>query len=452
LRIARTISEGHLSVDSWGELWNKSTLKALLLPGGALLAAAALLLQTRILPLPAAAVDFYYFAVFAAGILLAWRFHSSRVFFGLVTLFLTHRTLLFFSAGRPVHSGPGRIALEAIALLLPINFVMLSWFRELGLTVAAIFPRLGVLFIQSVFVAVICRPSETTAPSFLHPQLIAAQLFHWTRLPQIGWLAFAAALIVLFFRFLLYRKPVESGLLWSLLAAFAALEAGGIGAIATAYIATGALILTGSIIENSYVLAYHDELTSLPGRRAFNDALLRLKDPYTIAAVDIDHFKAFNDNYGHETGDEVLRMVAAKLARVGGGGLAFRVGGEEFSILFPGERMKEALPHLETLRLEIESSSFRVRKLHDRRRAPHPGLDRRKPSRRKSSQLRSVPRSSGDLSVTVSIGVADPSGRNLEIEQVIQAADKALYRAKKAGRNRVESAGSERTRAKRSIA
>jgi len=98
------------------------------------------------------------------------------------------------------------------------------------------------------------------------------------------------------------------------------------------------VLAAGSIVETSYLLAYHDELTTLPSRRAFHDALLRLEAPYSIAMVDIDHFKRCNDTYGHDTGDQVLRMVASRLARVSGGGQAYRCGGEEFAILFSGKR------------------------------------------------------------------------------------------------------------------
>src|SRR4029077_13648145 len=94
---------------------------------------------------------------------------------------------------------------------------------------------------------------------------------------------------------------------------------------------------------------------------------LRLEDSYAVAVVDIDHFKKFNDTYGHETGDQVLRLVAAKLATVTGGGRAYRVGGEEFSILFPGKSVREVLPHLELLRSVIEGSQFHVRGGHERR-------------------------------------------------------------------------------------
>jgi diguanylate cyclase (GGDEF)-like protein len=439
------------------DLGSKGTLKSLFVPGGILLLAAVVLLSSGFLSVSAAAVDFYYYATLAAGILLAWRFHSSRVLFALIMLLLAHRAMEFFSGGHAVSAGPGRIAFEAIAFLLPLNFIILALGRERGLSIPAVTPRLVLLFLESVFVAVICRPGETVSPALLRMAFLNRSLFHWTKIPQLALLAFVAAFVVLLARLLLYRKPVESGLFWSLVAVFLALQANATERIATAYWATAGLLLVASIIENTYVLAYHDELTSLPARRAFNEALLRLEAPYSVAVVDIDHFKKFNDTYGHDTGDQVLGMVASRLARVGGGGQAFRVGGEEFSILFPGKSVKEVVPHLEALRTVIEDSSFRVRSTPERRSAPR-GAGRRIEDKKggpRRARPRNVPAetSFSGLSVTVSIGVAEPGPKMRDVEQVIQAADKALYRAKKAGRNQVETANETRGRvAKRSIA
>jgi diguanylate cyclase (GGDEF)-like protein len=261
-------------------------------------------------------------------------------------------------------------------------------------------------------------------------------------------MAFALAALVLLIRFLLFRKPAESGLLWALAASFLSLRFGGAGRIPDAYFATAASILTLSLIEASYLLAYHDELTALPSRRAFRESLLRLQAPYSIAMVDIDHFKRCNDTYGHDTGDQVLRLVASRLARVGGGGQAYRCGGEEFAVVFPGKSTREVMDHLEQLRAAIESSSFRLR-AKDRRQEAR-GPDRRNaptPARTRGG-VRQLPAAAlpTELSVTASIGVASASQEPTSVEEVINAADKALYRAKAAGRNRIETASAPRRR------
>jgi len=480
--------------------WSPKTFKSLILPGALFLVAACIVFQGAFGSIPSSVVHFYFYSIFAAGILLAWRFHSSRILFALCTVFLAQRALEFFSSGRPTTAGPGRIALEAVSLLLPLNFIAFSVFRERGLGFPAILPRMALLFFESVFVAVICRPGEIVGPAFLHSRFLGRM--SWTPLPSLALLAFMAALAVLFVRLVLYRKPTESGLLWALLATFLAFQVGAVGPAATAYLATAGLILISSIIENSYFLAYHDELTSLPARRAFNDALLRLEEPYAVAVVDIDHFKNFNDTHGHETGDQVLRLVAGKLAGVTGGGRAYRVGGEEFSILFPGKSAKDVMPHLELLRTVVEVSTFRVRggeerrgaartqksrppdssagdsqnqdsrsqdpsnqetrsqdaqgqdfRSHERRSSERRARSRRPPSPRKRARPVTSQAGNQQISVTVSIGAAEPSGRYRSVEQVLQAADQALYRAKQGGRNRVEFSSAPRAaRLKRNIA
>jgi GGDEF domain-containing protein len=178
---------------------------------------------------------------------------------------------------------------------------------------------------------------------------------------------------------------------------------------------------------------------------------VQVEPPYTLAAVDIDHFKSVNDTYGHDTGDEVLSLVAAKLANATGGGQAYRVGGEEFSILFPGKTVAEVLPDLENLRREIEQSGFRLRG-RDRRMSPR-GPDRRTAAQKKSPRRKAISSSPpGYLRVTVSIGVAEPTAKNPTFEEVIDLADQALYRAKQGGRNRVEIAASTRARGKKKAA
>ena len=175
-------------------------------------------------------------------------------------------------------------------------------------------------------------------------------------------------------------------------------------------------------------MAFRDELTGLPGRRALDERLKATGRSYAVAMVDVDHFKKFNDTHGHDVGDQVLKLVASRLAGVGGGGIAFRYGGEEFTILFPGKDADEALPHLEQLRADIAGYRMALR-APDRPRRTRSGKRRRGASGGTKS-----------LSVTVSIGVAARTPRHDEPEAVIKAADRALYRAKRGGRNRVEAA------------
>lgn len=415
---------------------NHKTWKAWLVPGGAVLVAAVTLVNSSLFAQGASSLSFYYVAVFAAGLLLAWRFNSSRILFSLLTLLLAHCAVVFFSDGS-LHNGPGRMAVTLAALLVPLNFIVFAATRERGLIIAGVAPRFGLLFLESVAVAVLCRPENSPAPIHSHN---AASVPLWTLT------ALAAAVVVFVRRYLQTHKPIEPGFAWSMAMVFLWLEFAPIGKASDAYVASAALIIAASLIETSYVLAYHDELTGIRGRRAFNEALLSLDQQYAIAIVDIDHFKQFNDTYGHDVGDQVLCMVASRINKVEGGGHAFRCGGEEFAVIFRDTSAKDAFEHLESLRQMIQDSSFRVRgderrtsaqqEEADRRQA----ADRRRPAKKKApaaSPLRQ-PSPTDGLSVTVSIGVAEPSTRYRQPEQVIQAADQALYRAKQRGRNRVE--------------
>jgi diguanylate cyclase (GGDEF)-like protein len=418
------------------ELLTKRTVKSVLLPGGAILLAPVLLLRTDWVSLSPSGVTFFYYAVFIAAALLAWRFHSTRILFSAVVLLLGHRAVEFFAQGRIVSVGPGRVAFEAVALLIPLNFILLTLFPERGSEDRTLGWFLALLFFESVFVAATSRPGQPV-PGFLHWSLIPS--YHW-RVPQPALLVFLAALCLLLVRMFQHHRAIDSGMFWSLVATWLGFQVGGAGKIGSAYFGTAALVLASSIIENSYSLAYQDELTGLASRRAFNDALLRLKPPYAIAAVDIDHFKRINDNFGHDSGDQVLRLVASRLARVTGGGEAFRVGGEEFTILFPARNAKEVADHLELLRMNIESSSFRVRTGRERRKAPREAERRTTGTRRtKRRPAQSTDAQPGAVSMTVSIGIAESQPR-LRAEEVIQQADQALYRAKQGGRNRIETA------------
>ena len=161
-----------------------------------------------------------------------------------------------------------------------------------------------------------------------------------------------------------------------------------------------------------------DALTSLANRKAFDDELDRAcheaaekGEPLSLAVLDIDHFKQFNDNWGHQTGDQVIRYVSSVIGRMAPPPrFAARYGGEEFAMIFPGEHASEVLQTLEDIREEISSRSLKRRSTND------------------------------DLgAITVSAGLAELKAGE-SVESLIGRADDALYASKCNGRNKVTTA------------
>ncbi|MDX1811258.1 MAG: GGDEF domain-containing protein, partial [Gammaproteobacteria bacterium] len=167
-----------------------------------------------------------------------------------------------------------------------------------------------------------------------------------------------------------------------------------------------------------------DPLTRLPGRRSMEHTLKQLGKRYTIAMLDIDHFKKLNDQYGHDVGDQVLKMVAKQIKKVTGGGKPARYGGEEFAIIFPGKTVLDVVPHVESVRLHIQNTPFFLRDKERPQKMP-------KDSRQRSSKPKDR------VNVTISIGVAERTRIHRSTDKVMKAADENLYTAKKKGRNQV---------------
>jgi len=314
-----------------------------------------------------------------------------------------------------------RIVFAAIALALPLDLAALAWLTERSISSWTVPGRvvLGLILGEPLAIALLLRPELAHVAQALQHVPVGLP---WMKMPQLALVAFLAAIVLATMRFVLRPTVIQSSFAWTLIAVFLALNGG--NPASTVYLATGGLVLVISLIETSHRMAFSDELTGLPSRRALTDALMRLPELYTVAMIDIDHFKKLNDEHGHAAGDQVLRMIGATLTRTEGGGRPFRYGGEEFAVLFSGKSADEALPYLEDLRETIESSGFVVR-----------GRDR--PKVRPDKLVRSSGRQK-TLAITVSIGVAEAGGRG-DADNVILAADKALYKAKEAGRNRVES-------------
>jgi len=356
------------------------------------------------------------FAVFAAGCLLAWRFRRGRLFLALIVLLLADRALVHAVAGGPVAT--------AVALLVPVNLAALAVLAERGTLTAVGLGRLVVLGLEVAVVAGLAQPAEAAHAHALARPFLAPSLSDWTAIPQSALLTYVVSFGVIAARAAVRPNATGRGFLWALVATFLGLHMAESRLAVDVFFGTASLILVVSVVEASYFMAYRDELTGLPGRRALMEALERLGTSFTIAMVDVDHFKQFNDTYGHDAGDQVLRMVARHLDEVGAGGQAFRYGGEEFTLLFPNRGLDEVRPHLEAVRKSVESDTFVLRA------ADRPAKKPDQPPRRKGKKKKGI-------SVTVSVGAAASAGADTTAPTVLQEADRLLYSAKKAGRNRI---------------
>lgn len=183
------------------------------------------------------------------------------------------------------------------------------------------------------------------------------------------------------------------------------------------------VLLIGALIHHGYGMAFIDTLTGVPGRRALEHYLIGPGRHYSIAMLDIDHFKKFNDRYGHDIGDQVLRMVAAQLNLVRGGGRLFRYGGEEFTIVFKRRAELEAFEALEQVRQRVADYPMKIR---DQNR---PEDDQNGRNQRGGNSA-----DTSIVKVTISIGVCQNRAGETP-EEVIKRADQALYMAKERGRN-----------------
>ena len=365
---------------------------------------------------------FPYFAL-GLGALLAWRFNRSRVFFSLVLIFGLY---LVLSLRPEVTELTGRWLILAVSLLLPMNLLLLSFFRERGIFTSHGSVRFGFLAMQVLLVWWLINDSNLNWLNFLETSWLG---FSWLveqqhGISQTAW--FVCILVVAWQMVRLIRKPclVESGVLSALTVAMLAITQNIDASSSAVLFGLAAVLLVITLVQESYGMAYMDELTGLPGRRAMMATLMSLGNKYSIAMLDIDHFKKFNDTHGHDVGDQVLRMVAGKIGQVTGGGKPARYGGEEFSVIFPGKSLTDVMAHLEVVRQHIEESPFTIRGQDRPKKPPKKGVKTRKPVEKQ-------------VSVTVSIGVAERGDKCTSPDLVMKAADKALYRAKDKGRNQV---------------
>ncbi|MGH8702491.1 MAG: diguanylate cyclase [Burkholderiales bacterium] len=392
----------------------------------ALLAAAfAFVFYSAALPASLAGVkDYGPYIVFALGAALATAFNRGRAVFALLALVIAYAAQQAWLR-QGLDAFPARAVYAGLTVFIPAFLALLAVLPERGTFNRHGVIRLSVMVALAAFIAWVVSTGQSEITDWAYQKFLDPAPFTAGRIPQLGIAVVALSVLAAMAAALLTRSAVAAGLAGAIIAFAIAAHVPTASVTFSIFTMAAELMVAIAVLQDTFRMAFRDELTGIPSRRALNEQLAALGNRYTIAMVDVDHFKKFNDTYGHDLGDQVLKMVAAHIARVGGGGKAFRYGGEEFTVLFPGMDAEDAIPRLEALREDIESYRTTLR-----------GTDR--PARTKGTKRqRGGWRGKSAVSVTVSIGVAERNGRHGTPQAVIEAADRALYRAKEKGRNRL---------------
>lgn len=359
-----------------------------------------------------------------ALVLSAW-FNQSRLFAATLVMLVIY---YFIRAELQVPLTDARPLLiyTMISVATPLFLLVLFFLPERGLR-----NRYGVMVAGSVallvgIAALALNLFQAGAPDWIHVYL-PIRPFPWLVLSTQAGTGFIVVLLLGLWRLCRQDSEHLSALVASLVFILVTLALFDREKISAVMLGMAGINMAVSMLRSSYDMAYRDELTGLPGRRALNEMLKGLGSRYVIAMMDIDHFKKFNDTYGHDIGDEVLKMVAGHIGAVRGGGKAYRFGGEEFCIVFAGSDTDECEVYLEAVRTSVERYRMRVR---DNRHRKVPG---KVAQQRRGRRARN--RGGKTVSVTISIGAAQPNDKRRLVEKVLKAADTALYRAKNNGRN-----------------
>jgi len=346
-------------------------------------------------------VPYLFYALSILIVWVSWHFNRNRFIFVILPLILIHLGFEYLSAAKAT-----QLFLYA-SVVYPIHLLIFLVLKERGLFSTWGLLKIGFMLLEILGFFYLLNYPNPAIESFMDIKIFAISTYPLKDISVVvGFLVmFIISALVLFNRYLIYNSTFLL-ILISFYGGFYFLKTP--YALDIAFLTIGVMIFI-LLIRETYRLAFYDELTSMPGRRALIEDMAKLGRKYSLAMVDIDFFKKFNDTYGHDTGDEVLKMVASKLLAVSGGGKAYRYGGEEFTILFPSKDVNESFVHVDILRQNIADTPFTVR------------------NKKKTKKI----------FINISSGIVQNSSKDKDPFSVMKRADNALYKAKDAGRNKV---------------
>lgn len=357
------------------------------------------------------------FVLLVLSFILGYKFNRSLVIYSALLFSLLYA---YFLLSPPLSSVLHNVTLNSLTIFLVLNVTLLCFYSERGIFTSVGIGRFALIFFQAAGIIWLIYNKQSGWHTAVSQIIFSALEIKISFLAQPALLAIFLSIILISSSYLTRANPFRSAIFVSMFLLIYAMTLPLNEFLKQSVLLSYALLLPLlTLVGESYRMAFVDDLTNLPGRRALNEMMNKLGGNYVIAMLDVDHFKKFNDTYGHDAGDDVLQLLGSRLKGVTGGGKPFRYGGEEFTIVFSGASIADIKEHLEYLREAVASKKFALRKQERRKKNKH--------SRKKTDQRH--------VTVTISIGYAERNNKNSTPAAVLKASDKALYRAKKKGRN-----------------
>jgi diguanylate cyclase (GGDEF)-like protein len=404
-------------------LW-KSIL-AVLFPGGLIFLIAVGFLRPQGLPIwlqqPIAALPYI---VLTFGLIFGWYFASSRMILSLLVLTLADRALVLFSTADADQAVINQTVIAITAFLIPLNLLAFSILKEDSLSTLRGLTRVTLVLIQPFLLLWLCLPDQHDLASSFTWEYIPSRYMEWTPIPQPALFAFAIALLLHVIRFTFHRDPLDGGAIWALCAIFVAYHASRYGWQSTNFFMAAGLILFVTLLQSFYQRTYRDELTGIPGRLAYDEAIAQLGKRFSVAVISIDQLTQYANTHGKSVSEQILKLVAPRVQTACSDGQVFRTTGEDLTVLFPGKSATETLGALETVRKTIEASSLFLR-------GPDRVWEKQREAQKTGSRDQTLP-------ISLSIGVAEKVGDSATLTLVIKSAYRGLYEAKGVGGNVVK--------------
>ncbi|MEZ8637850.1 GGDEF domain-containing protein [Vibrio cyclitrophicus] len=364
------------------------------------------------------------YILLSVAVLLCHTFRQGRMAMVSSTMLVAY-LIIQVRLQTPLNTGTTLLELSLLATLLPVTCLLVYAFPDNGVNSKSMFLYALVVVLFMVWAQLIV--SHFHAGGFESwSEGILFTVRDFSKLPFVLVLYSLCLLGLTAILVLVYNRSIDVVVYSAILLASSTFTFFDVQYISSTMFSLSGTLIIIYVMSASHDMAFNDQLTNIPGRHALEVDMKHLGRKYSMAMVDIDHFKTFNDTYGHDIGDDVLKLVARLIIETGGGARAYRYGGEEFTIIFKGKYADQVKADLQALISDIQNYDMIIRNTHERPDDHEVGMKKRG----QSSNPTEV------VNVTVSIGVSD-STTTKHPEEVLKLADNALYKAKETGRNKL---------------